>query len=1093
VSALVSGTQTISAYAGATLVAQRDVTFTAAPPDAAASTVAVAPASIPADGITPATLTVNVRDHLGRPVAGATVSVAASGGAAVSPATRTSSFDGVAEFQVTSTSAGSATLVATVNAGAGDVVFSLTGRVVADPAPGIAPPAVVRQPASRTVILGVVASFDVAAATSGTLSYQWQRDGADLPGATSRRLDVGPVTPADAGAYRCVVTASAGGASASSTSAAATLGVAAAIVAPAAAHPDDAWMKGSLSAQAGATEVWAIVPGTATGSLLSGQGTPAAAFAAGSQSGSFQVQGGYTGLPGPAVTNTRTVTVQTGTWLVKDGGPTNTVGSQPTATVLSDGRVLVAGGNPGSATATSMIYDPATRGWTRTGDLNVARYGHAAVLLRDGTVLVVGGNSVAGKTAEIFDPVSDTWSAVGSMAFARANHTATLLPNGKVLVAGGGTNTVEIYDPLAQSFSSGFLMNIARTTHTATLLQNGMVLVAGGSGGTGSGLVATSAAATVEIYDPAATTQAAAWTKSPTLLNKLRSAHTATLLANGTVLLAGGNATAMATNGAANAEIFTLNAAVPAISTLQLVLSPDGVTPSLMAQEGAVGTTPVRGRSSHTATLLPDHTVVLIGGAGSAGSTVPFSAEVFNPADGSFTAVTRFMRSGHEAHAAVALPDGTVLVVGGHSTSLAEIFTPGATASAGTWSPPGGLPQGRQLHTATTLKDGRILVAGGQGTGLGTRPDLAALTSSYLYDPATSRWTQTGSLNQGRYSHVATLLADGRVLVTGGNSWKVDTTTTPPALGGAITNTAEVWDPLTGAWTPTAVPMLVANGRVNHTATLLPGGKVLVAGGENPTDGLSFPSAEVYDPVGDTWTATTNALLTPRRLHSAIAVGGKVIIIGGLSTTAPPQSPQGLTRSVEAYDPTTDSFIPLVDLAESAINVGTSSGCPTVPPPTGVCASGGRYTHTATLLTNGTILLAGGFVPRSYNGNLGTVATGTSEIYDPNATVPATTFIYLAQPRRSHAAVALPDGRVMVVGGFNASFTVIGASEIFDPAANAGAGGWTASSGSLTVPRTSHTATLLSLPDGHGGLVSDGSVFVTGGGQADAVTEVYHP
>jgi N-acetylneuraminic acid mutarotase len=979
------------------------------------------------------------------------------------------------------------------------------------------PPTITSQPAAaRTVLPGVIASFGVAATgqASATLSYQWQKNGSNISGATSSQLDVGPVSTSDVATYSCVVTQTLFGTVTSTPCQSATLALAADVLAPPAAHPNDAWMQASLPSLSGATESWNILAGTASGTITSGQSSPVIAFSVGATAGSFQVLGSYSGLGGP-VSNTRTVTVQTGTWLVKDGGAPAPNGQQPTATVLSDGRVLVAGGNAGSATKMSMIYDPATNMWTRTGDLNVARYQHAAVLLRDGTVLVVGGNGAAGKTAEIYDPVTGTWTAVGSMNFARNNHTATRLTNGKVLVAGGASSpngaTVEIYDPVMLAFSSGFSMNIARTQHTATLLSNGMVLVAGGTGGTGSGLVATNAQATVEIFDPSATTQPTAWTKLPALLNKTRTSHTATMLADGTVLLAG-SASSGTTAGTANAEIFTLNPSAPASSQQQLVMLPDGVTVSLMAQEGLVGTTPYRGRSSHTATLLPDHTVLLVGGSDQSGTTTSVSAEVFNPADGSFTGVTAFMPGGHFNHAAVALPTGNVLVVGGQAPTVtydtaAAIFAPGATASTGTWLPAGGLPQGRQLHTATVLTDGRILVAGGQGGFSTTASTSPALSSCYVYDPATSRWTKTGSLATARFNHTATLLADGRVVVIGGN------------YSGGITNTVEVWDPATNAWTQQA-PMLTPGGSTGHTATLLPNGLVLMVGGQisvggpPPVPQYSSPTAELFDPtyvdnpvnptVFGKWTATTGAMITPRSGHTATLVhdsvnGDRVIIIGGVWNTS---TPALYTRVVEAYSPATDSFVQLVSLGENAVNTGTSSGCPTTPPPTGSCASNvGRTSHTATLLQDfpapgqSRILVAGGQVNRSNNGNIGFVITGTSELYDPNASTPVspTSFLTLAAgTRRSHAAVTLPDGRVMLIGGVNSSVTAI-APEIYDPQANSGAGGWSTIA-SHVVPRSNHTATLLSVPNGLGGLISDGSVLVTGGPSgADAVSEVYHP
>ena len=149
-----------------------------------------------------------------------------------------------------------------------------------------------------------------------------------------------------------------------------------------------------------------------------------------------------------------------------------------TATLLQNGKVLIVGGVLTSASepvATAEVYDPATGIFTMTGAMATAREQHTATLLADGRVLIVGGTTSAGvgdptATAEVYDPSTGSLSVTGSMAEARAFHTATLLPNGKVLVAGGGdeNSTAEIYDPAVGSFSITGGMEIGRSGHTAT-------------------------------------------------------------------------------------------------------------------------------------------------------------------------------------------------------------------------------------------------------------------------------------------------------------------------------------------------------------------------------------------------------------------------------------------------------------------------------------------------------------------------------------------------------------------------------------------------------------------------------------------------
>ncbi len=205
-----------------------------------------------------------------------------------------------------------------------------------------------------------------------------------------------------------------------------------------------------------------------------------------------------------------------------------------TATLLNDGTVLIVGGQSDSTTylASAEIFNPTDGGFTLTsGHLTTPRAGHTATLLADGTVLIAGGfNGSVLSSAELYNPQTQTFTVVGPLTTARYTHTATLLPNGKVLIASGLDATAELYDPIAQTFSSTGGLNTARQSASATLLSNGKVLIAGGlvNGAAGIG--------TAELYDPA--TGTFAFTGGS--LNTPRGAHTATLLPDGTVLLAGG-------------------------------------------------------------------------------------------------------------------------------------------------------------------------------------------------------------------------------------------------------------------------------------------------------------------------------------------------------------------------------------------------------------------------------------------------------------------------------------------------------------------------------------------------------------------------
>jgi N-acetylneuraminic acid mutarotase len=188
-----------------------------------------------------------------------------------------------------------------------------------------------------------------------------------------------------------------------------------------------------------------------------------------------------------------------GTWATT--GSMNTARDGGTATLLSKGQVLVAGGLSENVLASAELYDPARGMWTVTGSLNTARADHTATLLPNGQVLVAGGFGATLNTfssAELYDPATGKWTVTGSMNTPRDSHTATLLPNGGVVLVAGGEELVnnsfvifssaEIYNPFTGTWTKTSSMSAARATHTATLLPNGQVLVAGGDGSSNSSL-----------------------------------------------------------------------------------------------------------------------------------------------------------------------------------------------------------------------------------------------------------------------------------------------------------------------------------------------------------------------------------------------------------------------------------------------------------------------------------------------------------------------------------------------------------------------------------------------------------------------------
>lgn len=363
------------------------------------------------------------------------------------------------------------------------------------------------------------------------------------------------------------------------------------------------------------------------------------------------------------------------------------------SSLVSDSTAAFASASRLSRAIPKMALE-ATGNWLPATSLTHGRHDHTATLLADGRVLVVGGlqERVPGSpglaSVEIYDPVTDMWKITDSLGDGRAAHTATLLPDGTVLVAGGRASyagpalaSAEIYDPISETWSTLRPLSVARRGHSATRLLDGRVLVVGGRFGTGESDVHRS----TEIYDPVS----GSW--SPTgSLSTPREGHSATLLPDGHVLVVNG----YYRTWLASAEVYD-----PVSGTWSEIMAP-------LTCHGV----------AHTATLMSDGTVLIVGGACGGGTPgIRAEAEIYVPATSAWMAATP-LPAVREAHSATLLPDGTILIAGGDDGApprydSAWIYDP----ADGGWSPTGSLAIGRRNHTATILDDGTVLVIGGWG------------------------------------------------------------------------------------------------------------------------------------------------------------------------------------------------------------------------------------------------------------------------------------------------------------------------------------------------------------------------------------------
>ena len=657
--------------------------------------------------------------------------------------------------------------------------------------------------------------------------------------------------------------------------------------------------------------------------------------------------------------------VEKGTWTPT--GALATAREAHSATLLPNGRVLVLGGIGSGYAATlnsAELYDPSTGIWALAPAMSVARRVANTTVLENGTVLVAGGGS---SSAELYTPATTPapippptgstescpppWhcgdigtpptaggqSLKGRVWTVRGSGTGTEYHYvWQALQADGGVSAHVISQnhqpPMAKAAAGVMLLSKADPSApfydagVITLDGTPLVFVASRSVQGGVGAIFTSFSHATSVYLRVVRTGSVftAYSSDDATTWQLIKGSAKTIAMESTTLagmwVQSGDARGVSTAVFDQAKLYTptTSGPSPAPAPASGTWTPTG---SMTAA-----------RATNRAAVLADGRVLVVSGRGT-GDTPVATADLYDPAAGTWSATAPMTADRYDA-LVTPLPDGRVLVAGGYSISRhadlssAEVFDPRGS----TWTATGPMAHLNALG-GVLLKDGSVLVAG----GCGDAACRARTRDAELYDAGSGTWTPTGPMVTarmgGRFGGSATLLADGRVLVAGGCGTRIGD-------GGcsSFLADAEMYNPASGTWAATGS---MAMGRSDATATLLPSGDVLVAGGCLSHDVVSSyacttptNTAELYDPRTGRWAATASMSAARADFTATLLHNGLVLVAGGYNTCC--GAVTNANASAELYDDRTGAWHPAAPMRTA------------------------RYAHAAALLADGRVLVAGG-------------------------------------------------------------------------------------------------------------------------------------